>query len=94
MVNHGQVESHGLVTRRATRVPKAVTADRGYGETESHGLVTRRATRVPRRSRLTAVMARLNRPGFLGGSIPLKGRWSHANREESREAVHAALHPG
>jgi hypothetical protein len=36
----------------------------------------------------------LNRTGLLGGSIPLKGRWSHANREDCREAVHAALHTG
>ena len=34
----------------------------------------------------------LNRPGFLGDSIPWKGRWSHANREDPGEAVHAALH--
>jgi len=34
----------------------------------------------------------LNRPGLLGDSIPWKGRWSHANREDPREAVYAALY--
>jgi hypothetical protein len=34
----------------------------------------------------------VNRPGLLGDSIPWKGRWSHANREDPREAVDAAVY--
>ena len=44
-------------------------------------------------ARSLATRTSLNHPGFLGGSIPWKGRWSYANREDPREAVHAALHP-
>jgi DNA replication protein DnaC len=35
---------------------------------------------------------KMNRPGLLGDSIPWKGRWSHANREDPREAVDAAVY--
>ena len=35
---------------------------------------------------------RLNHPGFGGGLISWKGRWSHATGEEAREPVCAALH--
>ena len=36
---------------------------------------------------------RLNRPGLLGGSIPWKGRWSHARREDPGKAVDARYTP-
>jgi hypothetical protein len=44
------------------------------------------------RKRGPKVPPNLNRLWLLGDSIPLKGRWSHANREDPAEAVRAALH--
>jgi hypothetical protein len=41
----------------------------------------------------TETVIDVNHPGFDGGSTSLRGRWSHANREDPGEAVHAAVHP-
>ncbi len=40
------------------------------------------------------VQQRLNHPGSVGGSSPLKGRWSHATREDPGEGVDGPLRAG
>ena len=35
----------------------------------------------------------VNRPGFLGGSIPWKEGWSHAHRDLAEAPLVTALHP-
>lgn len=52
------------------------------------------STRHSNRSGVSGSRPIVNRPGFLGGSLPWKRGWNHGNRQASEELLDAALQPG